>query len=96
MTSQHAARHAVCAELLLLSPYMRNSGGTGWGEDRIRVAKDSGRSPKFTLGHRWEIKKIVESMPTGRDLPFSTWSMFSSVTMRCASDVTVEVRGRSG
>ena len=26
MTSQHAAWHAVCAELLLLSPYMRNSG----------------------------------------------------------------------
>ncbi len=34
-----------------------------------------GRTPKFTLPQRREIKKIAKSRPGEHDLPFSTWSL---------------------
>src|SRR5437588_229703 len=50
-----------------------------------------GRSPKFTLPQRREIKKIARSRPAEHDLPFSTWSLSKLAEFLVAEGVVDDI-----
>jgi transposase len=50
-----------------------------------------GRSPKFTLGQRREIKKFAKSKPAEHGLPFSTWSLHKLAEFLVAEGVVDDI-----
>jgi transposase len=50
-----------------------------------------GRTPKFTLPQRREIKKIAKSKPAEHDLPFSTWSLSKLAEFLVAEGVVDDI-----
>jgi transposase len=50
-----------------------------------------GRTPKFSLPQRREIKKIAKSRPAEHDLPFSTWSLSKLAEFLVAEGVVDDI-----
>jgi transposase len=68
---------------------IRNFNGDGFGS--LYPKYKGGRSPKFTLPQRREIKKIAKSKPGEHDLPFSAWSLAKLAEFLVAEGVVDDI-----
>jgi transposase len=68
---------------------IRNFNADGFGS--LYPKYKGGRPPKFTLGQRREIKKIVKAKPAEYDLPFSAWSLSKLADFLVAEGVVDDI-----